>query len=132
MAGGASRSKVASHTRNSSTPTGGVDAATGKLSIVFVSECQLAICANVECFNNEYRYIVHMHGSFHHKDWKHVPEEVRAPLRHYLLETFDIDLQDKLTRKVIDEQIRRAWRSQKYKLHTYFMEISGDHDLAKT
>ncbi|PON47897.1 hypothetical protein PanWU01x14_241360 [Parasponia andersonii] len=137
MAGGASRrgdrSGVASRTCSSSTSTGGVVGsvttswdspsltATAKLSIIFDSKYRLAICANTERFNNEYGYIVCMHGSFHYEDWRHVPVE----------ETFAINLQDKLTRKVVDEQMRRAWRGQKYKLHMYFKEIGGEHDLAK-
>ncbi|PON62205.1 hypothetical protein TorRG33x02_279790 [Trema orientale] len=126
MAGGASRrggrSGVASRTRSSSAPTGGVvGSSTTSSDAPSLTECQLAICANAERFNNECGYIVRMHGSFHYKDWRHVPEE----------ETFDINLQDKLTQKVVDEQMRRAWRGQKYKLHTYFKEIGGEHDLTK-
>ncbi|KAM6581064.1 hypothetical protein CsatA_004838 [Cannabis sativa] len=36
-----------------------------------------------------------------------VHEEVRAPLRHYLLETYDIDLLDETTLKCIDEQMSK-------------------------
>ncbi|PON92328.1 hypothetical protein TorRG33x02_118330 [Trema orientale] len=53
---------------------------TSKLSISFDSNCQQAICDNAELFNNECGYIVCKHRSFHYKDWRHVPEEIRAPL----------------------------------------------------
>ncbi|POO01076.1 hypothetical protein TorRG33x02_032590 [Trema orientale] len=53
---------------------------TGKLSVSFNSNCQQAICDNAARFNNECGYIVHKHGSFHYKDWRHVPKEVRAAL----------------------------------------------------
>ncbi|PON43024.1 hypothetical protein PanWU01x14_276800 [Parasponia andersonii] len=52
------------------------DAKTSKLSFVFDSECQLAIYAIVERFNNECRYIIRTHRSFHYKDWRHVPKEI--------------------------------------------------------
>ncbi|XP_062119671.1 uncharacterized protein LOC133834170 [Humulus lupulus] len=58
-----------------------------------------------------------------------VPEDVRAPLRHYLLEHFDINLNDETTKKCIDEQMRKAWKGHKYKLHLYFKEIGGENDL---
>ncbi|KAM6563278.1 hypothetical protein CsatB_023276 [Cannabis sativa] len=60
-----------------------------------------------------------------------VPEEVRAQLRHYLLETYDIDLLDETTVKCIDEQMRKAWRGHKYKLHSYFKEIGGEEDIER-
>ncbi|KAF4360553.1 hypothetical protein F8388_017803 [Cannabis sativa] len=103
--------------------------ANGKLPVTFDEECRQPICTNAERFNNDIGFIVRNHGSFHYKEWRVVPEEIRAPLRHYLLETYDIDLLDETTIKCIDEQMRKAWRSHKYKLHTYFKEIGGEEDV---
>ncbi|KAK1357569.1 hypothetical protein POM88_050825 [Heracleum sosnowskyi] len=100
-------------------------AATGKLSVIFDADCRQPICRNAERFNNEIGFIVRNHGTFCYKDWRLVPEEVRAPLRNYLLENFDIDLRDKTTILCIDDQMRKAWRTHKYKLHSYFKSIRG-------
>ena len=58
---------------------------TGKLPVTFDAECRQAICTNAEKFNNEIGFIIRNHAVFHYKEWRMVPEEVRAPLRHYLL-----------------------------------------------
>ena len=58
--------------------------ATGKLSVVFDADCRQLICNNAERFNNEIGFIIRNHGTFGYKDWRLVPEEVRAPLRCYL------------------------------------------------
>ncbi|KAK1360626.1 hypothetical protein POM88_045100 [Heracleum sosnowskyi] len=100
-------------------------AAIGKLSVIFDADCRQPICNNAERFNNEIGFIVRNHGTFCYKDWILVPEEVRAPLRNYLLENFDIDLRDKTTILCIDDQMRKAWRTHKYKLHSYFKCIGG-------
>lgn len=63
-------------------------AATGKLSVTFDADCRQPICSNAERFNNEIGFVVRNHGTFFYKDWRLVPEEVRAPLRSYLLVTF--------------------------------------------
>ncbi|XP_063944594.1 uncharacterized protein LOC108203730 [Daucus carota subsp. sativus] len=99
--------------------------ATGKLSVVFDADCRQPICNNAERFNNEIGFIIRNHGTFGYKDWRLVPEEVRAPLRCYLQENFDIDLRDKTTKLCIDEQMRKAWKGYKYKLHSYFKRIGG-------
>ncbi|XP_062079390.1 uncharacterized protein LOC133783775 isoform X2 [Humulus lupulus] len=101
----------------------------GKLFVTFNSDCRQAICTNAEKFNNEIGFVIRNHGTFTYKEWRLVPEEVRAPLRQYLLESFDINLCDKTTLKCIDEQMRKAWRGHKYKLHTYFKEIGGEKDV---
>ncbi|KAK1366022.1 hypothetical protein POM88_041583 [Heracleum sosnowskyi] len=82
---------------------------TGKLSVVFYANCRQPICRNAERFNNEIGFIVRNHGTLCYKDWRLVPEEVRAPLRSYLLENFDIDLSDETTRECIDDQMRKAY-----------------------
>lgn len=61
---------------------------TGKLSVVFDANCRQPICINTERFNNEIGFIVRNHGTFAYKDWRLVLEEVRAPLRSYLLVSF--------------------------------------------
>ncbi|XP_062078591.1 uncharacterized protein LOC133783073 [Humulus lupulus] len=102
---------------------------TRKLSVTFNAECRQPICTNAEKFNNEIGFIIRNHGTFHYKEWIMVPEDVRAPLRHYLSEHFDINLNDETTKKCIDEQMRKAWKGHKYKLHLYFKEIGGENDL---
>ncbi|PON95857.1 hypothetical protein TorRG33x02_083800 [Trema orientale] len=99
-----------------------------KLPITFDASCRQPICVNAERFNNEIGYIVRNHSIFHHKEWRLVPEDERAPLREYLLENFDINLRNKTTLKCIDEQMRKAWKGHKYKLHTYFKDIGGEDD----
>ncbi|PON70784.1 hypothetical protein PanWU01x14_078100 [Parasponia andersonii] len=101
----------------------------GKLPVTFDATCRQPICVNVERFNNEIGYIVCHHGIFHHKEWRLVPEDERAPLRQYLLENFDINLRNETTLKCIDEQMRKAWKGHKYKLHTYFKDIGGEDDM---
>ncbi|KAK1393842.1 hypothetical protein POM88_012898 [Heracleum sosnowskyi] len=71
---------------------------TGKLSVVFYVNRRQPICTNAERFDNEIGFVVRNHGTFSYKDWRLVPEEVRAPLRSYLMENFDIDLNDETTR----------------------------------
>lgn len=44
-------------------------------------------------------------------------------------ENFDIDLNDKTTRECIDDQMRRAWKNYKYKLHSYFKQIGGGKNI---
>ncbi|WOH00526.1 hypothetical protein DCAR_0519892 [Daucus carota subsp. sativus] len=115
-------------------------ASTGKLSVVFDANCRQPICANAERFNNEIGFIIRNHGTFSYKDWRLVPEEVRAPLRSYLLiiflrqlitcENFDINLSDETTKECIDDQMRKAWKGFKYKLlHLYFKQIGGGNDI---
>ncbi|XP_062076208.1 uncharacterized protein LOC133780557 [Humulus lupulus] len=116
-------------TRGLTTTTIAKASSTGKLSVTFNAECRQPICTNAEKFNNEIGFIIQNHGTFHYKEWRMVPEDVRAPLRHYLLEHFDINLNDETTKKCIDEQMRKAWKSHKYKLHLYFKEIGGENDL---
>ncbi|PON75507.1 hypothetical protein PanWU01x14_041320 [Parasponia andersonii] len=58
----------------------------GKLSVTFDAACRQPIYVNAERFNNEIGYIVRHHGIFHHKEWRLVPEDERAPLQQYLLE----------------------------------------------
>lgn len=60
-------------------------ASTGKLSVTFDANCRQPICINAERFNNEIGFIVRNHGTFSYKEWRLVPEHVRAPLRNYLL-----------------------------------------------
>ncbi|KAL8156480.1 hypothetical protein AgCh_001540 [Apium graveolens] len=55
-------------------------AAIGKLLVVFDADCRQPICNNAEKFNNEIGLIVRNHGTFSYKDWRLVPEEIRAPL----------------------------------------------------
>lgn len=91
----------------------------GKLSVTFDVDCLQPICINAERFNNEIGFIVRNHAAFHYKEWRLVPEAVRAPLRHYLLENFDINLCDETTIKCIDIQMNKAWKGHKYKFfHT--------------
>ncbi|PON91089.1 hypothetical protein TorRG33x02_131200, partial [Trema orientale] len=45
--------------------------------------------------------------------------------------TFDINLNDEKVRRVIDQQMQRAWRGHKYKLHSHFKDIGGIQDLTK-
>lgn len=104
-------------------------AATGKLSVIFDANYRQPICSNAERFNNEIGFIVRNHGTFCYKDWRLVPEEVRAPLRIYLLENFDIDLRDKTTILCIDDQMKKAWKTHKYKFHSYFKRIGGIKDV---
>ncbi|KAL8120310.1 hypothetical protein AgCh_017468 [Apium graveolens] len=84
---------------------------TGKLSVVFDANCRQPICANAERFNNEIGLIVLSHGTFIKK------------------ENFDIDLSDKTTRECIDDQMRKASKSYRYKLHLYFKRIGGESDV---
>ncbi|PON76990.1 hypothetical protein PanWU01x14_029990 [Parasponia andersonii] len=72
----------------------------GKLPITFEAPCRQPICVNAERFNNEMGYI----------------------------ENFDINLRNETTLKCIDEQMRKAWKGHKYKLHTYFKDIGGEDD----
>ncbi|XP_062094056.1 uncharacterized protein LOC133800099 [Humulus lupulus] len=116
-------------TRGLTTTTIAKASSTGKLLVTFNAECRQPICTNAEKFNNEIGFIIRNHGTFHYKEWRMVPEDVRAPLRHYLLEHFDINLNDETTKKCIDEQMRKAWKGHKYKLHLYFKEIGGENDL---
>ncbi|KAF4402227.1 hypothetical protein G4B88_017739 [Cannabis sativa] len=106
-------------TRGMSTTTIAKASSTGKLSVTFDAECRQPICTNAEKFNNETGFIIRNHGTFHYKEWRMVPEDVRAPLRQYLL----------TTKKCIDEQMRKAWKGHKYKLHLYFKEIGGENDV---
>ncbi|XP_074323660.1 uncharacterized protein LOC141660568 [Apium graveolens] len=104
-------------------------ASSGKLSVIFDADCLQLICANAEMFNNEIGFIVRNHATFHYKEWRLVPEAVRAPLRHYLLENFDINLSDMTTIKCIDDQMRRSWKNYKYKLHSHLKSIGGENDV---
>lgn len=104
-------------------------ASSGKLSVIFDADCLQPICTNAERFNNEIGFVVRNHGTFHYKDWRLVPEAVRAPLRHYLLENFDINLSDTTTIKCIDDQMRKAWRNYKFKLHSHFKSIGGENNV---
>ncbi|XP_074341524.1 uncharacterized protein LOC141678959 [Apium graveolens] len=104
-------------------------ASTGKLSVTFDANCRQPICLNAERFNNEIGFIVRNHATFSYKDWRLVPEHVRAPLRSYLQENFDIGLHDETTKLCIDEQMWRAWKNYKYKLHSYFKANGGRTDL---
>ncbi|XP_074324585.1 uncharacterized protein LOC141661468 isoform X2 [Apium graveolens] len=104
-------------------------ASSGKLSVIFDADCLQPICANAEKFNNEIGFIVRNHATFHYKEWRLVPEAVRAPLRHYLLENFDINLSDMTTIKCIDDQMRRSWKNYKYKLYSHFKSIGGENDV---
>ncbi|PON49270.1 hypothetical protein PanWU01x14_231450 [Parasponia andersonii] len=83
-------------------------ATSGKLPVTFGAACHQPICVNAERFNNEIGYIICHHGIFHHKEWRLVPEDERAPLQQYLLEDFDINLHNETTLKYIDEQMRKA------------------------
>ncbi|XP_074330258.1 uncharacterized protein LOC141667607 [Apium graveolens] len=122
---GENDNKTRAATRGMGTSRIAKASATGKLSVVFDADCRQPICNNAEKFNNEIGFIVRNHGTFSYKDWRLVPQEVRAPLRNYLLENFDIDLQDKTTILCIDDQMRKAWKTHKYKLHMYFKCIGG-------
>ena len=46
-----------------------------------------------------------------------------------LQENFDIDLLDETTKLCIDEQMRKAWKNYRYKLHSYFKNIGGLTDI---
>ena len=56
-----------------------------QLSVTFNADCRQPVCVNAERFNNEIGFIVRTHGTFHYKEWRLVPEAVRAPLREFLL-----------------------------------------------
>ncbi|KAH6801401.1 hypothetical protein C2S52_001865 [Perilla frutescens var. hirtella] len=105
--------------------------AKGRLTVQFNFALRLATCDNAEAFNNEVGYIVRKDCSLRYKDWRVVPLEVKAPLRHKLLTLFDIDVEDKKVQEVIDSQMQKAWRSYRYKLRTHFKKIGGEKDPIK-
>ncbi|KAF4363470.1 hypothetical protein F8388_016598 [Cannabis sativa] len=121
--------KTRGATRGMTTASIAKASSSGKLSVIFDAECRQPICTNAEKFNNEIGFIIRNHGTFHYKEWRMVPEEVRAPLRHHLLKYFDINLSDETTKKCIDDQMRKAWKGHKYKLHLYFKRIGGENDV---
>ncbi|KAH6805544.1 hypothetical protein C2S51_030375 [Perilla frutescens var. frutescens] len=105
--------------------------AKGRLIVQFNFALRLATCDNAEAFNNEVGYIVRKDCSLRYKDWRVVPLEVKAPLRHKLLTLFDIDVEDKKVQKVIDSQMQKSWRSYRHKLCTHFKKIGGEKDPIK-
>lgn len=65
-----------------------VKASKKRLPLEFNFNTRRVICANDSSFMNECGYIVRTNCSFQYKEWRHVPTEVRMPLRHKLTVSF--------------------------------------------
>ncbi|PON64027.1 hypothetical protein PanWU01x14_127940 [Parasponia andersonii] len=79
----------------------------GNLSVTFDALCCQPICVNAERFNNEIGYIVSHHNIFHHKEWRLVPENERAPFREYLLD--DIEMAKRTPHPDLKKEQQKDW-----------------------
>ncbi|KAJ0494212.1 hypothetical protein HanIR_Chr12g0594831 [Helianthus annuus] len=106
-------------------------AAKKKLPVEFNFDAMEVICENALSFMHECGYILRNNCSLQYKEWRHVPIEVRLPLRHKLTTLFQIDVENSKVCKVIDSYLAKAWRGYKSKLHEDFKQIGGLEDPTK-
>ncbi|POO01053.1 hypothetical protein TorRG33x02_032360 [Trema orientale] len=79
----------------------------GKLSVTFDAAYCQPICVKDERFNNEIGYVMRHHGIFHHKEWRLVPEDERAPLREYLLD--DVEMAKRIPHPDLKKEQQKDW-----------------------
>ncbi|CAH1414258.1 unnamed protein product [Lactuca virosa] len=106
-------------------------AAKKRLIVRFNFKTMQVVCDNASAFMYECGSILHSNCILQYKEWRHVPEEARLPLRHRLTTLFEIDVEDANVRKVIDNHMARAWRNYRSQLHDYFKGIGGPVDPTK-
>ncbi|KAL8251243.1 hypothetical protein R6Q59_034936 [Mikania micrantha] len=102
-----------------------------RLPVEFNFQTRRVISENESSFMYECGYILRNNCSLQYKEWRHVPNEVRLPLRHKLTTLFDIDVENSNICKVIDSYMARAWRGYRAKLHDHFKEIGGSENATK-
>ncbi|KAF5786235.1 hypothetical protein HanRHA438_Chr10g0450421 [Helianthus annuus] len=79
-----------------------------KLPMEFNFNAMEVICENASSFMHECGYILRNNCSLQYKEWRHVPVEVRLPLRHKLTTLFEIDVENSKVCKVIDSYLVKA------------------------
>ncbi|CAH1454260.1 unnamed protein product [Lactuca virosa] len=102
-----------------------------RLTVKFNFKTRQVVCDNVSAFMYECGYILRSNCSMQYKEWRHVPEEARLPLRHRLTTLFEIDVEDANVHKVMSSHMPRAWRTYISQLHDYFKGIGGPVDPTK-
>ncbi|KAD3336146.1 hypothetical protein E3N88_31665 [Mikania micrantha] len=102
-----------------------------RLPVEFNFQTRRVVSENESSFMYECGYILRNNYSLQYKEWRHVPNEVRLPLRHKLTTLFDIDVENSNICKVIDSYMARAWRGYRAKLHDHFKEIGGSENATK-
>ncbi|KAJ0578621.1 hypothetical protein HanOQP8_Chr05g0195371 [Helianthus annuus] len=88
-----------------------------KLPVEFNFNAMEVTCENASSFMHECGYILRNNCSLQYKEWRHVPIEVRLPLRHKLTTLFEIDVENSKVCKVTDSYLAKAWRGYRSKLH---------------